>query len=133
PGSSSASSAMSQMDSESSAEDAATHDSSDGCHSTLVMASRCQLKLAAGEPDLKLRRSHTLMLPSSAPDTSRFCTRAFQSSTLTSERCAATHVWHRSLTRQSQMRIVLSLEAEANTCSSEGDHTRSSTLEEWPL
>jgi hypothetical protein len=65
--------------------------------------------------DLKFRRSHTLTMPSSEPDASRCDTFLFQDITFTSAVCAATKAIERLRTRVSQMRIVLSTDAEAKT------------------
>ena len=87
---------------------------------------------SANAYDLNVRRSQILNAPQSAPETSRCCSCLFHESTLTSVSCAATEMAHLPVLT-SQMRMVLSTEAEANTSgtmqsSIDGEHDHETRL-----
>ena len=122
-------------------------ESSEGCHSIDVIGPLCHSNLATSPltyakslvkkrstaPEQTwptycdcriLRRSHTLVCPSSSPLRRRYDVDLFQLMTLMSDSCAALRdvtLW-RALDRMSHNLIVLSTEHEANTVIVEGLH-----------
>mmetsp|Transcript_1980 Transcript_1980/g.5032 ORF Transcript_1980/g.5032 Transcript_1980/m.5032 type:complete len:356 (+) Transcript_1980:499-1566(+) len=115
-----------------SAAELASMDPSYGHHSMPVTWLRWNPKLLTWPSCVKLRKSQIRTEPSSAPLASIYVTSPFQLMTFTSESCALTLIMGLLRSRVSQMRMVWSTLALANTVSSVGLHCTSSTLDSWP-